>query len=67
MVSDTAYADLGLLGAAGRILTDEGSSGLLGGVPATCIKQLPYTATKQVRPNPNPNRNPNPNPDPDPK
>ena len=48
MVSDAAYADLGLLGAASRILTDEGSSGLLGGVPATCIKQLPYTASKQA-------------------
>jgi len=48
MVSDASYAELGLLGAASRIYEDEGSSGLLRGVPATCIKQLPYTATKQV-------------------
>ena len=48
MVSDASYAELGLLGAASKLYEAEGSAGLLRGVPATCSKQLPYTATKQV-------------------
>ena len=48
MVSDPRYAGEGLLGAAGKLYDDEGAAGLLRGVPATCVKQLPYTATKQV-------------------
>jgi hypothetical protein len=43
-----ADAGLGLLGAATRLYENEGASGLLRGVPATCSKQLPYTATKQA-------------------
>jgi hypothetical protein len=48
MVSESSYAELGVLGAAARIYKVEGAAGLLRGVPATCSKQLPYTATKQV-------------------
>ena len=48
MVSDSAYAERGLLGAAKLVYDKEGADGLLRGVPATCSKQLPYTATKQV-------------------
>lgn len=48
MVSDPEYAGLGLPGAASKVVRDEGAAGLLRGVPATCSKQLPYTATKQV-------------------
>jgi len=48
MVSEPSYASLGLLGAASRLYEAEGAAGLLQGVPATCAKQLPYTATKQV-------------------
>ena len=48
MVSDPTYNGLNLLSAATRLYEKEGSAGLLRGVPATCSKQLPYTATKQV-------------------
>ena len=48
MVSDATYSELGLLDAASRLYATEGAAGLLRGVPATCSKQLPYTATKQV-------------------
>ena len=48
MVSDPTYAARGFLGAATRLYETEGAAGLLRGVPATCSKQLPYTATKQV-------------------
>ena len=48
MVSDPSYAGLDLLGAATQIYRLEGAGALIRGVPATCSKQLPYTATKQV-------------------
>lgn len=48
MVSKPEYAGLGLLGAAALLYETEGVAGLVRGVPATCSKQLPYTATKQV-------------------
>ena len=48
MVSDPEYAGLNLVAAASRLYEMDGSAGLLRGVPATCSKQLPYTATKQV-------------------
>ena len=47
MVTDSSY-NKGLLDAASRLLNEEGADSLLRGVPATCSKQLPYTATKQV-------------------
>ena len=48
MVSDERYAGLSLSAAATTLYEAEGPAGLLRGVPATCSKQLPYTATKQV-------------------
>jgi hypothetical protein len=47
-VTDPAYAGDSMLDAAARLAADEGTAGLLRGVPATFSKQVPYTATKQV-------------------
>ena len=47
-VSDPAYAGLGTLAATAKLYGAERAAGLFRGVPATLIKQLPYTAAKNV-------------------
>ena len=48
LVSDPRFAGVGTLDAASRIIAQDGAAGLFRGVPATFLKQMPYTATKQV-------------------
>ena len=48
-VSDPAYAGLGTLAATAKLYGAERAAGLFRGVPATLIKQLPYTAAKERR------------------